>query len=102
MISLPSSAKNYDKFQKIICHAIENDPERPHGAVSATRPNEPAKRRSNYFVHNSGQRLGTDGICSHEESSALMARAAVPAAVAGMVLMQKKGKERRVSVQLAS
>ena len=43
MISLQSSAKEHDKFQSMVGHVMENEPERPHGEVSATPSNEPSR-----------------------------------------------------------
>jgi hypothetical protein len=72
MISLQSSAKEHDKFQSMVCDAIENEPERPHGEVSAAPSNEPAMRRSDHFARNCGQRVAADALCSHEETPAPM------------------------------
>ena len=70
MNSLQSSPKEHDKFQSMVCHAIENEPERPHGEVSAAPSNEPAIRRRDHFVRNCGQRVEVDALCNHEETSA--------------------------------
>ena len=73
MISLQSSAKEHDKFQSMVCDAIKNEPERPHGEVSAAPSNEPAMRRcSDHFARNCGQRVEVDALCNHEETSAAM------------------------------
>jgi hypothetical protein len=72
MISLQSSAKEHDKFQSMVCDAIENEPERPHGEVSAAPSNEPAMRRSDHFARNCGQRVDVDALCNHEEAPAPM------------------------------
>ena len=72
MISLQSSAQEHDEFQSMICHAIENEPERTHGEVSAAPSNEPAIRRRDHFVRNCGQRVDVDALCNHEETSAPM------------------------------
>jgi hypothetical protein len=70
MISLQSSAKEHDKFQSMVCHAIENEPERPYGEVSAAPSNEAALRRSDHFARNCGQRVDVDALCSDEGSPA--------------------------------
>jgi hypothetical protein len=73
MNSLQSSLKKHDKFQSMVCDAIENEPERPHGEVSAAPSNEPVMRpRSDHFARNCGQRVGVDALCSHEETSGPM------------------------------
>jgi hypothetical protein len=72
MNSLQSSLKEHDKFQSMVCHAIKNEAERPHGEVSAASSNEPAMRRNDHFVRNCGQRDDIDELSSHEETSALM------------------------------
>ena len=71
--SLQSSPKEHDKFQSMVCDAIKNEPERPHGEVSAAPSNEPAMRRcSDHFARNCGQRVEVDALCNHEETSAAM------------------------------
>jgi hypothetical protein len=72
MISLQSPAKEHDKFQSMVCHAIENEPKRPHGEVAAAPSNEPALRRNDHFARNCGQRVGVDALCNHEETAAPM------------------------------
>jgi hypothetical protein len=73
MKSLQSSAKGHDKFQSMVCDVIENEPERPHGGVSAAPSNEPAmRRRSDHFARNCGQRVDVDALCNHEETPAPM------------------------------
>ena len=73
MSSLQSSPKEHDKFQSMVCDAIKNEPERPHGEVSAAPSNEPAmRRRSEHFARNCGQRDDVDALCSHEETPARM------------------------------
>jgi hypothetical protein len=72
MNSLQSSPKEPDKFQSMVCHAIKNEPERPHSEVSAAPSNEPAIRRRDHFVRNCGQRVDVDALCSDEETSAQM------------------------------
>ena len=72
MNSLQSSPKEHDKFQSMVCHAIENEPERPYGEVSAAPSNEPAMPRSDHFARNCGQRDDVDALCSHEETPARM------------------------------
>ncbi len=67
MISLPSSAKEHDKFQSMVCYVKENEPERPHGEVSATPSNEPAVRPSRHFVRNGGQCVGVDALYRGEK-----------------------------------
>ena len=67
MISLPSSAKEHDKFQSMACHVMENEPERPHGEVSATPSNEPAVRRSGHFVRNCGNAFAWMALCKGEK-----------------------------------
>jgi hypothetical protein len=68
MNSLQSSLKKHDKFQSMVCDAIENEPERPHGEVSAAPSNEPAMPRSDHFARNCGQRVDVDALCNHEET----------------------------------
>ncbi|HZM05144.1 MAG TPA: hypothetical protein VFC44_19265 [Candidatus Saccharimonadales bacterium] len=72
MNSLQSSLKEHDKFQSMVCDAIENEPERPHGEVSAAPSNEPAMRRRDPFVRNCGQCVDVDALYSDEETSAPM------------------------------
>ena len=72
MNSLQPSPKEHDKFQSMVCDAIENEPERPHGDVSTAPSNEPAIRRRDHFVRNCGQRVDVDALCNHEETSAPM------------------------------
>jgi hypothetical protein len=60
MNSLQSSPEEHDKFQSMICDAIENEPERPHGVVSAAPSTEPAICRRDHFVRNCGQRVDVD------------------------------------------
>ena len=70
--SLQSSPKEHDKFQSMVCDAIENEPERPHGEVSAAPSNEPAIHRRDHFVRDCGQRVDVDALCNHKETSAPM------------------------------
>jgi hypothetical protein len=72
MNSLQSSAKKHDKFQSMVCDAIENEAERPYGQASAAPSNEPAMPRSDHFVRNCGQRVDMDALCSDEETPAPM------------------------------
>jgi hypothetical protein len=72
MNSLQSSPKEHDKFQSMVCGAIENAPESLHGEVSAAPSNEPAMRRRDHFVRNCGQRVDVAALCNHEETPAPM------------------------------
>ncbi len=75
MISLPSSAKEHDKFQSMVCYVKENEPERPHGEVSATPSNEPAMRLAAVILSAmAGNGVGVDALYRGEKK--LSAKAA--------------------------